>query len=176
MEIKFNNIILANDSDNIVKQIEVNGAQVIQEAHFFRAAQAGFFARGNKGIILNIEIKQTFASTAQSESFSLTHRNILPDCGDLIFVTGDTNETRLVCESKKVVLESVQTIAHESYTTTRYIFRGNEITTSGQIDPVDGGHYDGGDYGTPTQGSIDGGHYTDSLTPDSLNIDGGIYA
>lgn len=176
MEIRLNNITLADDVNSIVSKILVNGTYLVQKADFFRAAQADFFARGNKGIRLEVHITHAQDTAAAGESFTLTHQSTLPESGDLTLTTGDAHENRIVCSLNQAVLESVTTHSQQSCSHAIYLFRGRALTATGQIDPINGGGYDGGDYGSAAQGSIDGGLYTDALIPASLNIDGGNYA
>lgn len=177
MHITWNNLTLSDEIDSLLERFEINGQNVIQEAHFLRASQAGLFARGNQSLQLVLEVAHTFESVTYSEAFILTRLSSLPLKGDLVMITGEAHEDRAVCTMEEALLEDISSSTQHNTCRLRYRFRGKAIDSTGVIPSSGEDVFDGGLYSTSTfDGSLDGGTYTDSLSTLSLLVDGGSYS
>lgn len=64
--------------------INFNGTFLVDEAQFFRAAAAAFFARGNRATSLSFAVSRSFPSESDALIFAALEQNTLPGQADLI--------------------------------------------------------------------------------------------
>lgn len=84
--------------------ISFNGAFLIDEAQFFRATAAAFFARGNRSTALAFAVSRSFASESDALIFAALAQNAIPGQADLIVSDEEgTTAVRLAA----AVLESI---------------------------------------------------------------------
>lgn len=68
--------------------LSLNGQQIVEEAQFFLAAAATFFARENAGTVLQFSVERLFSTVGAAEVFILTHQGNLPRRGTVSAVCG----------------------------------------------------------------------------------------
>jgi hypothetical protein len=91
MKIKFGTIWLAYDGF-LASDLRLNGKLVVQESDFLRAANATFYARGNRSVEVSFRVTQKFDTLRLAEEFMLSHVNDLPNQADAVFYCGTDSD------------------------------------------------------------------------------------
>jgi hypothetical protein len=104
MRIFYGSTYLAPGGLEGTRGISFNGAFMVDEAQFFRAAAMAFFARGNRSTTIGFNVSRSFASESDALVFAAITVNLLPGTGDLIV---SDEEGTTVVELTDAVLESV---------------------------------------------------------------------
>lgn len=139
MKIRLNSTWLAAGELEGPSALRVGGAQVTQEAQFFRALAAAYYGRGNHTQSVSFTVVRAHNTVEDAEWFVLTHYAALPKEGDLVFVIG-TGESERAVMLEDAVLQSAPEIRHEGSTTfTTYNLAGGLLTNTEppDIDPYD---------------------------------------
>lgn len=89
--------------------LTLNGQQLVDDAHFFRAAAASVFARGNRGSVLQFSVQRLLSGERAAEAFALTHAGSVPTGGLLTIVCGPTGDEQTVY-LEDCAVESVQIV------------------------------------------------------------------
>lgn len=88
MKITFANHVLAPGGLEGVQGLSVNGEQVIDEAAFFRAIAATYYARGNEKTEISFTVARDHGSIKRAEVFIVMLRRNLPREGDCVITCG----------------------------------------------------------------------------------------
>lgn len=139
MRIKFANIFLSNGGLEGPSGLTVNGEQVVDEAQFFRALAATYYARGNDSTEVGFTVSREHGSHKLASVFMLMHRRNVPKEGDLIVYCGDPGDEQQVALIGAVLVSSGASFEGVSSTTT-YTIRGglpqtDEIPDGEEVDP-----------------------------------------
>lgn len=84
MKVKYSTTWLASGGLDGTAGASWNGAQINDEAVFFRAAAASYFARGGRSTVFSFRVAKTFESEAALLLWAATHFSTLPGQADLI--------------------------------------------------------------------------------------------
>lgn len=104
--------------------LSLNGVQLVEEAQFFRAATAGFYARGNASVALQFRAQRLFSSIRAAEAFALLHASSIPLEGLLTCVAGESGDTQTVY-LEDCVVENVQVVEYRGASVVvQYTIRG----------------------------------------------------
>lgn len=131
MKIKWDSTWLSDEfaADGFQSGLSLNGRQIVQEAEFLRAANAAFYARGNRAQQLSFTVLRRFDTAADAELFLLGHYATLVDGpASLLCRCGGGGETLTDVLIPNAVLESV---AHP-----RYIGNSVVVTYTFRFAPV----------------------------------------
>lgn len=138
MKVRINDTWLARGGREGTSNVAFNGTQVIQEAQFFRAQAAKWFARGNRSSSFSFSVARTHGSTRDAEEFLFTHRDNLPHSGDLVITCGLPGD-ELDIAFPGAVLEGVSAGYRGPTTFFTYTFRcglpeTDSIPAGGEVD------------------------------------------
>lgn len=182
MRISLNNVWLTNDGATDLHawtdahDVRLNGRQIVQDAQFLRAVAAQPLARGNQINQLRFTVTRQHASVAEASAYALTAFSSLPGGGSVTMICGAAGETPLTCTFSAVLEEMPESTFHGTRTDTTFVLRGGFITS---LSPLTSSVVDAAsfltNYDFPQGGIIDGGNLADSLSPASLNLDGGSF-
>lgn len=131
MKILWDSVWLSDEfgADGFQSGLSLNGRQVIQEAQFLRAANAAFYARGNRAQQLTFTVLRRFDRAADAELFLLGHYATLVDGpATLLCRCGGGGEPLTDVLIQNAVLESV---SHP-----RYIGNSVSVTYTFRFAPV----------------------------------------
>jgi hypothetical protein len=183
MRISLNDIWLTNDgvvdlqSWTDANDVQLNGRQIVQDAHFLRAVSAEPLARGNLVNLLRFTVTRQHVSVAEAAAFVLTAFSSLPASGTATVVCGASGENALTCTFAAVLEEMPKASFAGTRSDTTFLLRGGLITMGA---PLAANGVDGASFATvyayPQGGTLDGGNLADSLFPEALNLDGGAFA
>jgi hypothetical protein len=183
MRISLNGTWLTNDGMTDLQSwtdahdVQLNGAQIVQDAQFLRAVAAQPLARGNAVNQLRFTVTRQHVSVAEAAAYVLTAFGSFPGSGTATIICGASGENPLSC-TFSAILES---IPKSSFLGTRtdmtFLLRGGLITTGAPLaaNGVDGDSFSMA-YAYPQGGTVDGGNLADALSPATLNLDGGAFA
>lgn len=104
MRVYYGSQYLASGGLEGTRGINFNGSFLIDEAQFFRAAAATFFARGNRSTTLGFAVSRNFDSEADALYFAAISQNALPGSADLLV---SDEEGTIVVALEGAVLEGV---------------------------------------------------------------------
>lgn len=104
MRVNYAGIFLAPGGLEGTRGISFNGAFLVDEAQFFRAAAMSFFARGNRSTNIGFSVSRSFASESDALIFASLSQNTIPGQADL-FVSDEEGTTVVALED--AVLEAV---------------------------------------------------------------------
>lgn len=183
MRISLNNIWLTNDGETALQtwtdahDVQLNGKQMVQDAQFLRALAAQPLARGNQVNQLRFTVTRQHASVAEAEAYILTAFSFLPTSGLATIICGAYGESPLTCTFSAVLEEMPESVFHGTRTDTTFVLRGGLITS---LSPLADSVVDAASflttYGSPQNGTLDGGNLADALAPTALNLDGGTFS
>lgn len=106
-------------------QLSSNGTLVVDEEHFYRAAAASFFPRGNRSTVLSLTVEQSFDSPAEAYRYALLRPSTVPASGVLAVDLADGSTLYLpdcACESVSPQILGVSV-------RTTYTLKGGLFTT-----------------------------------------------
>lgn len=107
--------------------LAVNGQQLVDDAQFFRAANATYFARGNAGVLLQFGVNRLFSSVRRAEAFALTHFDGLPKSGLVACECGEEGDTE-TAYLRDAVLESAAITGYRGCSVqVQYTIRGSRF-------------------------------------------------
>lgn len=113
MNIVFETTWLAPGGAMAASDVRVNGAQLIDDAAFFRASTMAFYPRGDRSVTLTFTTKWIFNTTTAAEVFALMLPTMSPltvnDLGVLQCICGSDPNTQTVYMDN-AVLESVSVV------------------------------------------------------------------
>jgi len=93
VEFTWESIKLADNTDYPAFGVTLNGAQIVQEAQFIRAATAALYGRGNRKVQVSFNATKTFTTVREAQEFVLNHYNLLSDEGTLTIRIGAGDES-----------------------------------------------------------------------------------
>lgn len=139
MKITFANHVLAPGGLEGVQGLSVNGEQIIDEAAFFRAIAATYYARGNEKTEISFTVARDHGSIKQAEVFVLMLRRNLPREGDCVITCGLPGDEQKVA-LLDAVLAPTQARYKSSTSFVTYTILGglpetDEIPDGEEIDP-----------------------------------------
>ena len=180
MRISLNNVWLTNDGATDLQSwtdahdVLFNGRQVVQDAHFLRAAAAEPMARGNAVNVLQFTVTRQHVNVAEAAAYLLTTFSSLPTSGTATVICGASGESLLNCSFAAVLEEMPKCRFVGTRTDLTFVLRGGLITMN---PPLAANGVDGHDFATvyayAQGGSIDGGNVADTYSAAALNLDGG---
>lgn len=106
MTITYGSTVLISGGSSGVLALRINGQELVDIAHFFRAAAITAFARANKSTNFEFEAWWNFNTRGLAEAFVISHWASLANSGTLTIVCGD-GEVSPVTYTMAAVLESV---------------------------------------------------------------------
>jgi hypothetical protein len=182
MRISLNNVWLTNDGATDLQSwtdahdVQLNGKQLVQDAHFLRAVAAQPMARGNEVNLLRFMVTRQHVSVAEAAAYLLTAFGSLPGSGTALIICGASGENLLTCTFSAVLEEMPKSSFLGTRTDTTFVLRGGLITMGA---PLAANGVDGDSFGTvyayAQGGSIDGGNLADAFFPTALNLNGGAF-
>ena len=180
MRISLNNVWLTNDGVadlhlwTDAHNVQLNSAQVVQDAQFLRAVAAQPLARGNAVNRLRFSVTRQFSTVAAASSYVATAFSSLPTSGLATMVCGALGETPVACTFTAVLEAMPEASFRGTRADATFLLRGGPITTTAATvtDVVDGASFLT-IYTYAPGGTIDGGGPLDLLIPGALALDGG---
>lgn len=135
MKIRIGNTWLASGGLEAASDVSVNGQQAVDDAAFFRALAATFYARGQRRTEITFSVEREHGSLKDAEVFLLTHWGDLPEGGDVVFTCGEGADTQNVALLGAVLEAMPQGVYRGRSTRVSYTIRGGLPTT----DSIPGG-------------------------------------
>jgi hypothetical protein len=115
--------------------LTLNGSQVVDEEHFFRAPSAMFYPRGARSTVLGFTTHYAFASDRLAQAFFLTHPGDVPTGGLLQVVVGTGADVQTLYLPGTVV-ESVAPQLIGCHVRVSYVLKGGMFrVTDPRLDP-----------------------------------------
>lgn len=102
MRIRLDSYTLCDGSPLAPGQLSINGTLVVDEEHFYHAAAASFFPRGNRSTVLSLTVELSFDSAAEACRYALLRPSTVPASGLLAVDLSDGSVLYLpdcACES-----------------------------------------------------------------------------
>ena len=94
MRIQLDTAVLCSGGLDGPSGLTLNGQQVLDEEHFYRAIAASFFARGNRSTTLSFSVLRQFASARAAGVHLLTVAGTSPRSGLLQVTVGEGSDTQ----------------------------------------------------------------------------------
>lgn len=102
MRIRLDSSTLCDGSPLAPWQLSINGVLIVDEEHFYRAAAASFFPRGNRSTVLSLTVDESFDTAAEAFRYALLRPSTVPASGVLAVDLSDGSALYLpdaACES-----------------------------------------------------------------------------
>lgn len=125
MRIRLDSSTLCDGSPLAPSQLSINGTLVVDEEHFYRAAAASFFPRGNRSTVLSLTVELSFDSAAEACRYALLRPSTVPASGLLAVDLSDGSTLYL----PDCACESVSPQILGSSVRTTYTLKGGLFTT-----------------------------------------------
>ena len=179
MKISLNNVWLTNDGVADLRgwsdahAVRLNGALVVQEAAFLRAATAVPLARGNAMNELTFSVTRQHDSVAEAAAFALSAAGTLPTGGTCTVLCGALGETPITVTFAAALAAMPACGFRGTRSDVTFVLRGGtmSVSPSSGLVVIDGASF-ATSYSYAPGGTVDGGAFADALVPAGLGLDG----